>query len=73
MEELNDLELTVLAHRYMYYVECDPIITDYEYDMLEREARKLLPESSPVHGVGSSLPGTYSTEVCRRVNQLRHT
>lgn len=31
---------TVLAHRYLYYVCSTPVISDYEYDMLEKEAIK---------------------------------
>lgn len=57
------LEHEVLVHRYLYYIEAQPIISDFEYDILEREAREVLPESSPVQGVGSSLPWSYPEDV----------
>lgn len=40
---LQQLEHEIMVHRYLYYVECQPVISDYEYDMLERKAR-VLPE-----------------------------
>ena len=61
-EESRILESLVLAHRYLYYVDCSPVISDYEYDVLEREAREKCGLSSPVHGIGSSLPSSYSPE-----------
>jgi DNA ligase (NAD+) len=51
-----------LAHRYRYYVMCDPVISDFEYDQLEREAKKILPPDSPVHGVGSDRASDYPPE-----------
>jgi hypothetical protein len=59
----HKLEREVLIHRYLYYVESAPIIPDSEYDLIEREARKVLPETSPVHKVGSSLPSDYSDNI----------
>lgn len=56
-------EKEVLIHRFLYYVMADPVISDFEYDNLEREARAVCPETSPVHGVGSCLPSSYPTEV----------
>lgn len=56
-------EHEVLVHRYLYYVEAQPIISDFEYDQLEREARAVLPETSPVHKVGSCLPSSYPEAV----------
>lgn len=58
-------EHEVLVHRYLYYVECVPVISDFEYDELEREARKVLPESNVVHQVGSSLPSSYPIGVIK--------
>ena len=57
------LEFEVMVNRYLYYVLADTVISDYEYDIIEREARSVLPESSPVHGVGSSLPTSYSDNI----------
>ena len=56
-------EKEILIHRYLYYVESSPVISDFEYDRLEREAREVCEESSPVHRVGSSLPSSYPKEV----------
>lgn len=60
---MDDLEKQVLAHRYLYYVLAEPILSDFTYDDLERKARESLPESSLVHSVGSSLPSSYSEEI----------
>ena len=60
---MNALEKEVLAHRYRYYVLDDPTVSDFVYDQLEREARAVLPESSPVHGIGSSLRSSYPQEI----------
>jgi DNA ligase (NAD+) len=62
-EDLNKLEHEILVHRYLYYVEAQPVISDFEYDVLERKAREVLPETSPVQGVGSSLPSSYSETI----------
>lgn len=59
----KELELEVLIHRYLYYVESSPVIPDSVYDKLEREARAVLPEDSVVNKVGSSNPWDYSEEV----------
>ena len=56
-------ELEVMAHRYLYYVLCSPVLPDCEYDKLEREARKTLPEESLVNKVGSCLASGYSNEI----------
>ena len=63
MTDLKRIETEVLAHRYCYYVLADPVIPDGAYDLLERDARAALPDTSPVHGVGSSLPSSYGPEV----------
>lgn len=56
-------ERLVMAHRYLYYVLSESVVSDGVYDQLEREARAICPPASPVHGVGSSLPDSYSAEV----------
>ena len=55
-----EYELEIMAHRYLYYVECQHVLPDLIYDSLEREARSVCPPESPVHGVGSCLPDSYS-------------
>lgn len=54
------LELEAMAHRYLYWVLDKPVITDQAYDDLERMACKVLPASSPLHGVGSSRAQDYT-------------
>lgn len=61
-KEDHDLGTRVMAHRYLYYVLADPVLTDFAYDALERLARESLPATSPVHGIGSSLPRSYTAE-----------
>ncbi len=60
---MSELEKLVLVHRYLYYVEANPIISDYEYDEIEKAARLQLPFDNVVHQVGSSLPSSYSEEI----------
>lgn len=66
-----NLELEVMAHRYLYYVESEPVLTDFDYDVLERKARAACPPESPVHGVGSSLPSSYSEAQIARAMELK--
>lgn len=58
-----DIEFEIMVHRFCYYVLNAPIIPDWMYDMLEREAQTRLPPESIVHGIGSSLESSYSYEV----------
>lgn len=67
-----------LVHRYLYYVKNEPIISDYQYDMMERELKALCekyPEVSmevenytfcPSHTVGAEDPENYP----RHIEQL---
>jgi NAD-dependent DNA ligase len=59
----QEVENNLLAHRYLYYVLAEPVMSDYTYDMAENEARTFLPEYSVIHGVGSPLASSYSKEV----------
>ena len=34
--EFEEMGKQLLKHKYLYYIKAAPIITDYEYDMLER-------------------------------------
>jgi NAD-dependent DNA ligase len=56
----EEKELQVMAHRYLYYVMCSPVLSDSIYDVIEREARAICPPESPVHGIGSSLASGYT-------------
>jgi len=60
-----EYEHEVLVHRFLYYVLAEPVVSDFEYDVIEREARAVLPPESVVHKVGSSLTSSYSAEVQR--------
>lgn len=63
------IEDLVMAHRYLYYVRGMPVLPDPDYDKLEQSARKELPETSPVHGVGSDSESSY-TEAQRSLANL---
>jgi NAD-dependent DNA ligase len=39
------LEDEIIYHKYRYYVEADPLIGDYEYDLLEKELKNRFPKS----------------------------
>jgi NAD-dependent DNA ligase len=65
------LETLVMAHRYLYYVLCEPVISDQAYDLLERKARKKCSANSPVHGVGSSLESSYTQEQINKALELQ--
>lgn len=51
-----------LTHRYRYYVLNQPVISDYEYDMLEREAKKVDTEGL-LNVPGSDLEESYPKEI----------
>lgn len=68
--------MVVLAHRYLYYVISAPIISDAEYDRLERELRafetrhpELLHPKSPTQCPGSERHDDYPRSV---INAVRH-
>lgn len=63
MIEPNDPETLVMVHRYLYYVLGEPVLSDHEYDHIERQARAVCPPDSPVHKVGSSLPSSYHIHI----------
>ena len=69
-KEQQEMEDTIMVHRYLYYIECMPMISDFEYDELDREATKILPESSPVHQVGSDLSSSYSDRIIELAREL---
>jgi len=64
-----DLEREIMIHRYCYYVLDAPLISDAEYDILEREARATLPDTSPVQGIGSSLASSYSVSIIEEAQE----
>lgn len=60
----------VLLHRYCYYVLALPLVSDFEYDTYEREARAVCPPESPVHGVGSCLPSSYPERIKHMAEEM---
>lgn len=69
MNDLKQIEDSIMAHRYLYYVLSQPVVSDFIYDALERDAREVLSLDSPVHGVGSSLRDSYTPDQIALANQ----
>ncbi len=40
-KEFYELQKTLLKHKFLYYIKCEPEITDHDYDMLEEKSLKL--------------------------------
>jgi NAD-dependent DNA ligase len=61
---LRDEERELMAHRYLYYILAEPVITDYQYDMREKAFRDKIGEDSksPIMLPGSSLESSYTAE-----------
>lgn len=58
----DNLVKMCLYHRYLYYVKNEPVITDYEYDMLEKKARKV-DVNKVLDKPGSSLKRSYPNDI----------
>ena len=43
-DEFEKLGKELLKHKYLYYVKSAPIISDYDYDMMERKYTKMAKE-----------------------------
>lgn len=52
-----------LVHRVLYYVFARPVISDHEYDMLERDATMQAPEDHLIQRPGSDREETYPAKV----------
>lgn len=59
-----------MAHRYLYYILGIPVLTDEQYDKLEYDARFVINDGSPIHGVGSDLESDYNEEVRKFAQRL---
>lgn len=76
-DRINELTDELLYHRYLYYVLAAPEISDYQYDMMERELRRLedrydyCRSDSPSITVGSELPETYPKHIRERAENTR--
>lgn len=65
-----DISTRIMAHRYLYYVLARPVISDREYDELEKEAVAALPPDHPVHLPGSDRGSDYTTEAKQAAQDL---
>lgn len=61
----------VMAHRYLYYVEMRPIISDRDYDRLEREALEQIGPDHPLRKPGSEMSSSYTEEQKALARRLR--
>lgn len=69
-----DAERLVMAHRYLYYVECAPVLSDPAYDVIERKARAMPSlANSDIQKVGSSLSSSYTAEQIKKAEELLAT
>lgn len=57
LQPLNDL---VMAHRFLYYVKSEPVLSDFDYDKLERFLKDIWPEAPAIGKVGSDLEDNYT-------------
>ncbi|NJB87056.1 DNA ligase (NAD+) [Lewinella marina] len=67
-EQLPELRELLRYHEWRYYVEDDPVLSDYEYDQLykrlealEAEHPELVTADSPTQRVGSDLTGNFAS------------
>ena len=58
--EVWSLEDIVMAHRFLYHVRGAAVISDFEYDALDKQARLAYSISSCVHDIGSCLEDSYT-------------
>lgn len=65
---VEDLRDELAKHNYYYYIKDNPIISDYQYDMLlrnlsiiEKKYPELIAEDSPTQRIGAPLEGGFST------------
>ena len=65
-----ELENLVMAHRYLYYVKNESVISDYNYDMMEKKTLKIVGNNSPLHKTGSSNKEDYSQSIIMLSEQL---
>lgn len=59
-----------LVHRYLYYVLDSPIISDYEYDILEEAAKKKVGDYHLLNSPGSSLRSSYPDYIINLIEQI---
>jgi hypothetical protein len=83
MTEITKQRRRLLVHRYLYYVLASPIITDYQYDMWEKQLEALVAahpdvaerlskyeRECPLKSPGSSRVEDYPDEVIALAESL---
>ncbi|MBE6201714.1 MAG: NAD-dependent DNA ligase LigA [Rikenellaceae bacterium] len=67
-EQIEELRSKLNQYNYQYYVEAQPVVSDYEYDTLLRQLQQLEAENpeffdpaSPTQRVGSDLANSFSS------------
>lgn len=69
MEELyKAVEDVLLRHRFLYYVKGTPVMSDYDYDRIEKIALTFLPDNSVIRKPGSDLVSSYPEYI---INQFK--
>lgn len=63
-------ERMVMAHRYLYYVLHKPVISDYQYDMMEKDAIKKAHPDSQILKPGSDKASDYSEATIKLAQDL---
>jgi len=68
IQELEKLRSEIQNHDYLYYVKNEPVISDYEYDMLmkrlleiEKQYPELVTQDSPSQRVGGAITKEFPT------------
>lgn len=60
---MKSIERLTLAHRYLYYVKNQPILSDRAYDLLEKEALLAVSHDSPLQKPGSDKEDDYPPQI----------
>ncbi len=72
MDKIKNLEQQILKHKHLYY-QGKPEISDFEYDALEEELKKLNPKSEVLELVGALFTGEQKVEHSRKMLSLNKT
>lgn len=59
-----------LAHRYLYYCLQKPVISDQEYDRLEKDALSQVDLHHPLNLPGSEMESSYSDTIKKIAKKL---
>lgn len=72
MDKIKNLEQQILKHKHLYY-QGKPEISDFEYDALEEELRRLKPTSEVLELVGTLFTGEQKVEHSKKMLSLNKT